>query len=450
MGTRAGRGFVLAPRRPVKVKPSYRHYEPKIVEVATGYVFIQGNTAEGSLQAPQAAISFLGEHVATWTAPRLRKQGSITFLGTHLWPEADAEGVLYVTANSSDAVTAALVTRGDLDRRFAPGTIDFDRTPIRTYLNVEVDFEDPAIINGRPYSPRFWAKYPFSASTAGGIDVVPEPPPPVLTFPPNPKNQNSTTGWVWYASDLNKTTKLTKWKEHSGGPSWVSKNGYEPTVTDRIFFGKDGKYRTQSRVVYFDYRNVEHMWIDLGKTFKGDFTWIFCGIILNYPTARYGHYILDYGYNTPKVSPLPGTEASAKILGGGPYRAAMLYQRNSTLQGSHTGNDLAASGKHVRIPNNYHPSPRMMFSIWNNGSGDNKGTIGTMGRRYRQMKRGTIDNKSFRRFVTGRRYNKVSKALASHMVLFEIRFFPRALTLTELERQYRNMASRYKFDRYPS
>jgi hypothetical protein len=449
MGARAGRGFTLAPRRPVRTKPSYLHYEPKIIPVDAAYIGVNTPAAEGSLKPPQASISFLGVHTLTMTG-RLRKKGGITFTGNHLWPKEDAEGILYTTANASDAVILTIKTGGDIDRRHAVPEIDFDRTVIRTYLNVEVDFEDPAIINGRPYTPAYWAKYPFNASTAGGITVVPEPPPPVLSFPPNPKNQDSTTGWVWYASDLAKTSKLTKWKEHSGGPSWVSKNGYEPSVTDRIYFGKDGKYRTQSKVVYFDYRNVEHMWIDLGKTFKGDFTWIFAGIILNYPTARYGHYVLDHGYNTPRVSPLPGTEASAKILGDGSYRAAMLYQRNSSLQGSHTGNDLAANGKHIRIQNNYHPSPRMMYSIWNKGSSDNRGSLGTYGRRYKKTKGGTIDNKAFRRFVTGRRFNKVSKALASHMVLFEIRFFPRALTATELDRQYRNMASRYKFDRYPS
>jgi hypothetical protein len=385
---------------------------------------------------------------------KVKKRPMATMTMEMVFPVIDLENITHTTANSDDAVQIALVSRGDYDRRFAIEPPDqWDKVPVRTLMNVEVEMSPPAIIGGRPYTPDYWGIYPSSSSADNSkLHIVPEPDPPVLTMPPKPGNDNATTQWVWYASDLAVTGSLSKWREHSGGPAWISKNGYQPEVRNHVVFGKKGKYHTQSKVVYFDYRHCEHMWIDLGKNFSKDFTWIFCGIILNYPTARYGHYILDHGYNTPKVNPLPRTESAAKILGDGSYRAAMLYQRNSSLQGSHIGNDLAKSGKHIRIQNNYHPSPRMMYSIWNkeNGAYDNRGSLGTYGRRFKKTKGGTIDHKTFRRFVTGRRFNKVSTALASHMVLFEIRFFPRALNATELQRQYTNLASRYKFDKYPT
>jgi hypothetical protein len=377
-----------------------------------------------------------------------------TFNMEAFFPNAgDAEGAAYVTANSDQAVQIAFVSTGDFDRRYQINReIDLTKVKIRTYMNIEVDFEQPAIIEGKPYSPKYWAIYSSTSSAnPSGLHIIPEPDPPVYHVTPKPGNDNAADSWVWKASDLAIQSTLETWPEHGGdGPSWHSKNGYQPEVRNHVVFGTHGKYHTHDKTVYFDYRDCAHMWIDLGKNFSKDFTWVFCGIILSYPTARYGHYILDHGYNTPRVHPLPQSEATAHILGDGSYRAAMLYQRTSSLQGSHTNGDLAASGRHIRIQNNYHPSPRMMYSIWNNGASDNKGKIGTMGRRYKKSKSGTIDHHTMRKFVMGRRFNKVSTALASHMVMFEIRFFPKALNKYELEHTYRNLASNYKFDKYPT
>lgn len=450
--SRAGRRFLLRPSRPRVVTPSSRNITPTIYGTATFNLSMDF----GGPAAPIELVigtAYLDMHLDFGGDAAVKVKPTASLNMEMVFPVTDYEDILYTTANSSDSVQIALVSFGDYDRRYAIQPPDQeDRVPIRTIKSVEVTMDEPAIIGGRPYVPVFWGKYQGGSSADNSkLHRVPEPPPPVLDIgPPNPGNDNATTQWVWRAADLSLTSDLSKWPEHDGGPSWYSKGRYRPEVRNHTVFGKNGKYHTHSRTVYFNYRDCAHMWIDLGKNFSKDFTWVFCGIILDYPTARYGHYILDKGYNTPAVSPLPKTEAGAKILGDSGYRAAMLYQRNSSLQGSHTGNDLAKNGKHIRIQNNYNPSPRMMYSIWNNGASDNRGSLGTYGRRYKKAKGGTIDSKTMRRFVTGRRFNKVSTALASHMVLFEIRFFPRALSASELHRQYTNMASRYKFDKYPS
>jgi hypothetical protein len=361
--------------------------------------------------------------------------------------DGEDDTVVRVNATANNTVKLEVSSKAFNTVSYTPSFKDINQ--IRTLTSVKLTFPDPAIINGKPYSPDYWSHlegiYSATANNSGTITVVEDP--VIPPFDPG-SDRPGQQAYVWKASDLSVTNKLSKWPAHSGGPAWNSSRGYEPSVKSRVTFGSNGKYHTQSKGVLFDYHDVEHMWLRLPQAKSDDFTWMICGIILSYPTARYGHYVLDHGYNTKGFKTLPKTEATAKNLNESGYRAAMLYQRHSALMGSHTGSDLAANGKHVRIENNYLTKPRVMYSIWNNGASNNKGTIGTIGRRYHKSKTGTIDNKTMRDFVIGRRFDKVSQALASHMVIFEIRYFPRALGRTEIRRNANNLASIYKFGRY--
>ena len=375
--------------------------------------------------------------------PRVKPKAAIKVEG--FFPSSSAEGFAFVNSSALNFVSVAVESKASTAVNYLPAGLEINA--IRSYLSVHIDAENPAIINGRPYSPLYWGQYGFSgtANNSGTITVVPKPPPPT----PRIVRPGKAT-YTWEVGDLSTTSSLSKWPEHGNdGPAWYSGNGFNPSVVNRVTFGSHGKETTETKSVLFDYKNIEHMWIDMGINLNDSFTWMFAGLILSYPTARYGHYILDHGSKSARLRRKPTTESGAKILGDSGYRAAMLYQRHSAVMGSHTGNDLVANGKHVRITNNYSLQPRVFYSIWNGGASNNKGRLGTIGHKYYKHASATIDTKTFRNFVIGRRFNKLSTALASHMVLFEIRFFEYELNKTEIFDNYRNLASRYKFREYP-
>ena len=393
--------------------------------------------------SPTYTSEFDFDVVGSFTiTPRAKPKANLVVEG--FFPASDVDVEAVITATALNIVEIAVVSRASTAVTYIPSNIDINQ--VRTYLKIGIEADEPFIIAGKPESPEYSARYPFTG-TASSITVVAAPLPRPVTRP------GRESSYTWLASDLGSTPALTTWTEHGGeGPPWKSANGFEPRVQTRITFGPKGKYQTEDNVVVFDYKNVEHMWIDIGRNLTQDFTWIFCGIILSYPTAKYGHYVLDHGEPSKRVKkPLPSTERTAKILTGETgYRAAMLYQPRYATMGSHTGEDLVGNGKHIRTYNDYTPVPRMMYSIWNvdGPGGTTRGKIGTRGYRFGQNESGRIDPKTYRKFVTGRRFRKISTDLASHMALFEIRFFDHKLTSAELRSQHRNLSSKYKFRNY--
>jgi len=404
----------------------------------TGYYLTYESRAEYAA-SPTYTSEFDFDVVGSFTITQQAKpKANLVVEG--FFPAFDVNVDAVITSTALNIVEIAVVSKASTSVTYIPSNIDINQ--IRTYLKIGIEADEPFIIAGKPESPEYSARYPFTG-TASSVTVVAKPSPPPVTRPAR------ESSYTWLASDLGSTTSLESWPEHGGqGPSWKSGNGYQPRVQTRLTFGPKGKYHTENDVVVFDYKNVEHMWINIGRNLSQDFTWIFAGIILSYPSAKYGHYVMDHGTKTRRIKPLPTTERTAKILGESGYRAAMLYQPSYATMGSHTGNDLVANGKHVRIPNNYRPVPRMMYSMWNAGTSGNKGRIGTRGVGFAESASGKINPQTFREFVIGRRFNKISTDLASHMALFEIRFFDHELKASELKAQYRNLASRYKFRNY--
>ncbi len=410
----------------------------------TGYYLTYESRPEYAV-SPTYTSEFDFDVVGSFTiTQRTKPKANLVVEG--FFPASDVDVEAVVTATALNIAEISVVSRASTSVTYIPSNIDINQ--VRTYLKIGIAPDEPFIISGKPESPEYSARYPFTG-TANSITVVNKPSPKPVT--PRPGRESSYT---WLASDLDSTPALTKWKEHGEqGPAWFSGKGFEPRVQTRITFGPTGNYHTEDNVVVFDYKNVEHMWIDIGRDLTQDFTWIFCGIILSYPTAKYGHYVLDHGEKPPgKISrPLPKSERTAKILTNETgYRAAMLYQPRHATMGSHTGEDLVGNGRHIRTYNDYKPVPRMMYSIWNvdGPGGTTRGKIGTRGYRFGHNQSGRINQKTYRKFVTGRRFRKLSTDLASHMALFEIRFFDHKLTSAELRSQHRNLSSKYKFRNY--
>jgi hypothetical protein len=210
-------------------------------------------------------------------------------------------------------------------------------------------------------------------------------------------------------------------------------------VADKVVYGAENVYHTYSRSVHFDASSVEHMWIDLG-THTQPFTWVICGMINYYPQRTYGHYLLDAGKPTPQRD----VDRDWTLSEGLSYRSLMLYQASSAVMATHIGKDAVASGRHIKAPHDEIARPRVFMGVFNGSSS----WIGSYDRYHSYGKSGRIDSHSHRYFVLGRRQNHVSDNLASHMTLFEIRFFNQALTSAQRSAQYKQLASKWSFNKY--
>ena len=340
----------------------------------------------------------------------------------------------------SKGVHPSVISGGALGGPTSPST------PLRGLMASHITMPDPVIVQGRPYLPLL----PMRPDSAMTFNVGPshihtfDPPTPTVT----PPGGGTTHYWAWDAVDLADPPgthgfyNLTTWAEHSGsGPSWTSSGVYTPRVADKVVYGAGDQYHTYTRSVHFDASSVEHMWIDLGSHSQ-PFTWVICGMINYYPYRTYGHYLLDAGMPTAQRD----VDRDWTFDEGLSYRSLMLFQTRTAVLATHTGKDAVANGKHVISPHNEIARPRVFFGTFNGSAS----FVGSIDRYNNYGRTGSVDNKTHRYFVLGRRQNHVSNNLASHMTLFEIRFFNKALSSTERLAQYRQLASKWRFNKYGS
>lgn len=312
---------------------------------------------------------------------------------------------------------------------------------LRPALNVQLNMPAAAIRNGYPYVPKVWSKPSHTTTITMGSShgrVIPDTDP---VSHPLPGGITSAT-YRWTASDLtapgSSPYELSSWPEHGGsGPNWTSSGVYRPTVRQHVEFGRKDQFQTYSKSVLFHPSDVNHMWLDMGSSISQPFTFMFAGIILSYPTRTYGHYILDAGKSQPQLN----VNRDHRVNDGLSYRSLMLFQRTSAILCSRP---RVEDGVYVRSRHNYIPRARVMFGVFN---GSNS-YVGFFDHENHVIKKGKIDTKTHRYFVTGRRTNYISDNLASHMLLFEIRYFNSALSKKSLLSNYRQLAGTWKFNHY--
>ena len=197
----------------------------------------------------------------------------------------------------------------------------------RAQLAVAITTPQPAILNGQPVLPTTWAIVPSAATEAGTAYLVTKPVPPIVNIGTRPPSTGGAglRAFRWASEDLAGDARIATWPEHSGGPPFSSHGRYRPVLESRSLLTSAGSYLVYDKVAVFNYQDVQHMYADLGDNFGNPFTWVMAAIILSYPSARYGHYLIDQG-STPTNRDL-ATYGFNAGLGQTSHRSAMLFQR---------------------------------------------------------------------------------------------------------------------------
>lgn len=379
---------------------------------------------------------------------------------------------------SDDPIVLTLRLDGMLELLPPPLAIsDVEALQRRVVPNVVVSLPTPAIVNGRPMLPKYWGKMNSSTTAIQGsahIHAIADPDPkwnPATSGWYDPKVVPSAgvgdgrwtvnslpdpgSGYYWLGepSSSDGTVGITagarQWgadPSTPGAPSWRSIFPYKPSVRNHVYYGSRGNVVTITKGVRFNLHFAEHMWMDFGHAVRMPFTWVMVGIIMDFPTAGYQHYLLDSGRDPRSVGYPSISDADvpyeSRINDGLDYRNMMSIGINSQTIGSELS---PGAGHRVSAPFNMVARPRMFFGVFN-GANSYVGNYSNDGKHVSKGKLAT--GKDHRFYTLGRQHGYIGINHASHLVVFEMRVWHHALSLAELDSQYGQLASTWKFNQY--
>lgn len=230
-------------------------------------------------------------------------------------------------------------------------------------------------------------------------------------------------------------------------PSWHSHFPFKPSVRSHDSYLPGGSVVHHPRGVHFNSHFIEHMWADFGSAHRQPFTWVMAAIIVNYPSTHYTHHLLDAGRNPdsvgfPRISAEQCNQTRA-INDGLAYRTVLAVSPSVQSLSASQGTTPPT----VRSRANAAQRPKMFFGVYN-GVSSLTGAYDT-GARYRQA--GHISNSTLqqhRYYVLGRGRGVIGQNFASHILVFEIRYWRAALSTAQLDAEYAQLSSTYQFDRY--
>ena len=387
-----------------------------------------------------------------------------------------------VATSVTDAPTFALHTSAQLEL-LPPlaATTTEDPVVLRAVPGVTVELPTPVIVAGRPTLPVAWAQIASSATAIQGpshIHAIADPdprgdpvaggwaypPPPVVHHPtisgagdarwtvrsmPNPDAFGGDFYWVGEPSVRDGTSHIAsacrQWAPDPstpGAPAWRSIYPYKPSIRKHVHYGAHGEHLTITAGMRFNLHFVEHMWLDWGHAESQPFTWVIAGLVMDYPSPGYRHTILDAGRDPRKdgvpyygENQIQVDRAIHENLG---YRSLLAVDRNSLYLESRTGHPFRTT-----FPNS--AKARMFFGVFN-GTRSMVGNYSPHGR-YRHGGK-IAGGAAHRHYVLGRQNGWLGLNHASHLVVFEIRFWHEALDAEELEGQYGQLSSTWRFHQY--
>lgn len=328
----------------------------------------------------------------------------------------------------------------------------------RLLPTVGVGITTPTIVNGQPQVVQWFdsSNYTPNITTANLSAVT--------------ASGYSPSGGLgdhhWEVATLTTPTgygySLNSWADSVAlGPSWTSAALCQPQVAPYEHHNLDGTVYEAPTAVHFSHHYCEHMWLDMGDgNYALPFTWVIVAAIYTHQSRNHNHYILDSGRATTRYDQLdlnkprqfnndinlPGSNE------GLTYRTVLAAERNWTAGGVGSENRWLRSERPNKV------MPRMYFGIYTNTV---RGSyIGSYGHHSRRVKRGTMVNSAVssgtrsvtdtdvdahQYYLMGRRNGFLGPSFATKMSVFELRFWASALTLTQIESQYKHLSTKYNF-----
>jgi hypothetical protein len=361
-----------------------------------------------------------------------------------------------------------------------------------------VNLPTPAISDGHPSLPKYWAGHGAEGAAlgngghtdtawAGGIagsatliqgpnniHAIPDPNPiwdprtSGWTFPPEsggggwppgwagdyrwsvdslPNPGGHTNGWYWLGDPTSQdgTANIEggarQWPcAIPGGPTWNSFFPFKPSVNSYDGYIAGERTVHHPKGVHFNSHYAEHMWTDMGNL-NQPFTWLVVATVMSDPFPGYQHWILDAGRNPDACGfPRLGANFSERWISDNlPNRTGLSFTNGDTMNMFTTSGDpplraRGAGGHH----------PRMFAAIYN---GDNS-YMASMDPFGRNISKGRVTNNSHRFMVIGREQGWIGQSHTCNLLVLEIRFWRRALTEAELDAQYAQLSSTHQFDAY--
>lgn len=349
-------------------------------------------------------------------------------------------------------------------------------TTPRAVPGVSVTYPQPVVMNGIPVLPVIWGKSDSTATVREGpkhLHSIPNPDPwhaPDLPQPPPdsapgfkaiwrvhdlPDPSGFNDGWYWLGdrTGTDGTSGLpdncTHWPASEGSsgsaPAWHSRYPFKPSVVSAEHWLYGGGTVDHPKAVNFNSQFIEHMWLDWGQERHQPFTWIVVAMLPTYPRWDYTHHILDAGRDPFDVGLNSGYGAgdcySARDLNDGlGYRTLLTAERDQLRIST-------SEGRGVLSPHGPAPKPRMYCAVYD-GNSSSVGVFTTDTSYYR---RGHVANTSAQKHrftVLGRRQDRLSQDAASHLLVFELRFYAKALTPDDLSGIFDHVSSVYRLGQY--
>lgn len=348
----------------------------------------------------------------------------------------------------------------------------------RTVAGLSFTAVTPAIVKGRPKVPRLWGKMIPGGSALAGVGHLrgfadPDPvwggsswttPPPDAPVGSNfirwSARQLPSPGGSSYLlgspSSLDGTSGIASGKQQwSSTPGsdfsipWQSAYPFKPTVQSHIHYGMDGSTYTETAGVHFTTGGVTHMWADFGTILTPPFTILLAGVVTAFRTKSYWNWMFDAGEN-PNSDLTAAQRADIYAHGvRDPIALTESYGYRTGLRVGHTQvqafNDVTPTTKIARVPYAHTIKPKV-FSFVVDGSNSLLQVQDVRGLRKRAIR--LTNHGAQRLMVMGRRTNILSPLDACAMVVFEVRAWDKALSSDQLDGQYQQLASTWKYHSY--
>lgn len=335
----------------------------------------------------------------------------------------------------------------------------------RVLTRTVIAMPTPVVVGGKPTMPGLRAKIPLAKSTIKKITHGPAPkraPKPGRTTTDHPAkiragrwtvddlpDPSGYGGWYWLGtpSGADGTAGIAKaarqWSatdDSRVSAAWHSRFPFKPSVSARDSYLFGGGVVHHPKGVNFNSFYVEHMWLEFGLNRPQPFTWVIACLVANWPSPV--QHVLDAGKAPPR-SYSASEMAWPHRLGG---EANLGYRTKLELREHRV--DIAASGsagKTLRLKHGVPSTPRMYLGVFD-GAHSRVGVFGPEGKKTR--KGDLAIGATHRHVVLGRQQGWLDRNKASHLLVFEIRYWTDALSLDQLHDEYRDIASRWNFGAY--